>query len=388
MNKLVVTSLTAALLGGCLDIDSNDTRTAPLENAAILTVNSDNSSSDLVAVGNDYESFESLNPQAFSDVVLSASDNSVYLINRFGQNNIIKYNSEEMGYVDWQYSTNNPDIANQESNPYQIIEKSSESAYILRYNTGEIWQVNPSAESDSEFKIAEIDLSSFDSDGIPEMVAATLYNDILYIALQRLTFYKSDNDSFLIAIDTSNNSFIDLSENDDNTTAMALNVRNPKELKLVDNELYVVGVGRYAVTDWNTGELLEATEYTGGIEKINLDSLTSETIVDDGDQDTHPYGQIYSVSVSGTDLVFTGYNAWGNLNTYIKIGDTSPVIFDEDINGEDIRFAKFDPSGQLWVGIADAVNPRTLVYSKNENNEYEVVQTVLTTLLPSDIIFK
>lgn len=389
MNKLLITGFSASLLAGCIDSDSNDTRTAPLENAAIITVNSDYSSSDLVAVNNNYESYETLTPQAFSDVVFSKGESSLYVINRSGQNNVIKYDQEFMGDIEWQYSTNNADIANQESNPYQVIEKSEESAYILRYNTAEIWQVNTTAESDVDFKVAEIDLSSFDSDGVPEMVAATIYNDILYIALQRLTSYNADQDSYLVAFDTNNNNAsVDLSPNDENTTALVLNVRNPKELEVLGNELYIAAVGRYAVSDWNTGDILEETQYVGGIEKINLDSLESEVLVDDGNQVAQPYGQIFSVSVFGSDLVFTGYNSRANLSTYIKSGDDAPVIFSEEINGLDIRFAKFDTVGQLWVGIGDAANPRTLVYAKNEMGEYEVAHTVLTTLLPNNILFK
>ncbi len=389
MNKLLITSLSASLLSGCIDLDNDDSRTAPLENAVIITVNSDFSSSDLVAVNNEYESYETLTPQAFSDVVFSKGESSLYVINRSGQNNIIKYDQEFMGDIEWQYSTNNPDIANQESNPYQIIEKSEESAFVLRYNTGEIWEVDTTAESDVDFKIAEIDLSVFDADGTPDMVAGTIYNGILYVALQRLTSYNADQASYLVAFDTNNNNTaFDLSPNDDSTTAMELSVRNPKELEIIGNELYIAAVGRYAVSDWNTGEVLEEIQYVGGIEKINLDTLESEVLVDDGDQDSHPYGQVYSVSVFDKDLVFTGYNFWGSLNTYIQSGNNAPVTFDENINGLDIRFAKFDAVGQLWVGIGDAANPRTLVYTKNESDEYEISQTVLTTLLPNSILFK
>lgn len=380
--------MTTILLSGCLDDDTN-TATAVFEGALFTTVSSDFQSSDLVAVGIDYQTTENLNPQAFSDITFSMGEDSLYFINRSGQNNIVKYNQDTLGDTEWQYSTNNPDIENQESNPYQIVEKSAESAFVIRYNTGEIWQVDTTAESDVDFKVSEIDLSEFDADGIPEMVAGTMYNGILYITLQRLTNYKADQDSYLVAFDTNNsNTALDLSPNDDSTTAMVLNVRNPKELELIGNELYVAAVGRYAISDWDTGDILEPIQYVGGIEKINLDTLESEVIVDDGDQDSHPYGQIYSVSVFDNDLVFTGYNFWGSLNTYVQSENNTPVIFDESINGLDIRFAKFDSIGQLWVGIGDAANPRTLVYTKNEEGVYEVTQTVLTTLLPNSILFK
>ena len=389
MNKLLIASLSTALLSGCLDNSNTENQTASFEGALFTTVSSDFSSSDLIAVDNEYQVTETLNPQAFSDVAFSIGTDSLYFINRSGQNNIVKYNQETLGEVVWQYSTNNPDIANQESNPYQVIEKSNEIAYVLRYNTSEIWEVNTKADSDVDFKVSEIDLSSFDADGIPDMVAATIYNNVLYVALQRLTSYAADQSSYLVAFDTNNNNAeIDLSPNDDSTTALTLSVRNPKEIEVINNQLYIAAVGRYAVSDWNTGAILEETQYVGGIEKINLDTLETEVVVDDGDQVVHPYGQVYSVSVFDTDLVFTGYNFWGSLNTYIQSEGNTPVAFDANINGLDIRFAKFDSVGQLWVGIGDVSNPRTLVYSKNDAEEYEVVQTVFTTLLPNGILFK
>ena len=389
MNKILIAGLSTALLSGCIDSDSDDARTTPLEKAAIITVDSQFSSSDLVAIDNNYQSHETLNPQAFSDVAFSKGENSVYVVNRFGQNNIVKYDQDSLGDIVWQYSTNNPDILNQESNPYQVVEQSEESAFILRYNTGEIWQVNTTAGSDVDFKITEIDLSEFDTDGIPDMMGAVLHDDILYVALQRLTSFKADQDSYLVAFDTSNgNTPIDLSPDEDSTTAMILNVRNPNEIEIKGNELYIAATGRYAIKDWATNDVLEEAVYVGGIEKINLNTLISEVIVDDGDQVTQPYGQIFSVSVFESDLVFRGYNSSSNLSVYIKSEDNDPIIFDEEINGLDIRFAKFDTIGHLWVGIGDAANPRTLVYAKNEENEYEVVQTVLTTLLPNSILFK
>lgn len=373
--------MTFTLLSGCLDNSNTDNNIASFEGAIISTVNYDTQSSDLVAIDKEYQATENLNPQGYSDVSFSVGDESLYIINRSGQNNIVKYNQETLGETVWQYSTNNPDIENQNSNPYQVIEKSNNSAYVLRYNTAEIWQINSLAENDSEFKVSEIDLSIFDTDGIPEMVAAAIYNDILYVALQRLTFYSSDQDSYLVAINTEDNSFIDLSPNDESTNALSLNIRNPKEIDLVNNELYIAGVGRWASGDTET-------QYTGGIEKINLDTFATEVVIDDGNQEIHPYGQVYSVSVFGDSLVFTGYEGWKNVSAYIQSGNSDPIIFDQDLNNKDIRFAKFDTIGQLWVGIADTVNPRTVVYSKNEMGEYEVVQTVLTTLLPNNIIFK
>ncbi len=387
MKKILALGISASLLSGCILDEDSDAKYAPLEAAAIITVSEDFGSSDLVAVRYDYGTVDSLHPQAYSDVVISKGENSVYFINRYGQNNIIKFDQARLGDVSWQYSVNNSDVENQESNPHQVIEQSTDNAYVLRYGAAEIWQVNPNAISDVDFKVSEINLAQFDADGIPDMVAAVIHQDILYVALQRLTFGHSDQDSYLVGIDTSTNQLIDLSPNDDSTLAFTLSVRNPKELSLSEDNLYLVGVGRYEEKNWTTGEVILETQYTGGIEKINLTSFTSEVILDDGDQTTHTYGQLYSVDVSGGDVVFTGYGAWKSLNTYIQSEGNTPISLDAAIEGMDIRFAKFDLTGQLWVGVGDTVNPRTLVYAKNDSNQYEVVQTVYTTLLPNSIIF-
>ncbi len=387
MKKILALGISASLLSGCILDNDSDANSVPLESAAIITLSEDFGSSDLVAVNTNYDTMESLHPQAYSDVAFSKGEDSVYFINRYGQNNVIKFDQASLGDVKWQYSVNNPDIENQESNPSQVIEQSTENAYILRYGASEIWQVDPNATSDVDFKVSEINLAQFDADGIPDMIAAVIHQDILYVALQRLTISHSDQDSYLIGINTINNQLIDLSPNDDSTLALTLKVRNPKELSLSEGNLYVAGVGRNVQKIWATGEIILEAQYTGGIEKINLATLITEVILDDGDQITHPYGQIYSVDVYGDNVVFTGYGAWKSLNTYIQSGDSTPVSLDADIEGMDIRFAKFDSIGQLWVGIGDTVNPRTLVYSKDNSSQYEIVQTVYTTLLPNSIIF-
>ncbi len=382
MNKILASCISTALLVGCLDNNDTINNQAKYEGAAIITISDNYQSSDLVTVDSEYESTENLYPQAYSDVSFSGGEDSVYMINKFGANNILKYSQETLGEVVWQYSTNDTDIANQESNPYQVIEASNNTAYVLRFGAGEVWQINTNAETESEFKVAEIDLSEFDDDGIPDMSAAILKDGILYIALQRLTFFSPLQDSLLVAIDTQNNELVDLSPNDDATLALTLQFRNPKEILSNNDKLYVTSTGQLSIAAWGVEAI-----HTGGIEIVDLTSLNSQILIDNSDLSTYPYGQSYSVAIYGDDIVFTGYNSEEKIDTYLKAGSSAPVFLDSSINGMDVRFAKFDAEGQLWVGIGDKVDPRTLVYTKNASDEYEVTQTVYTTLLPNEIIF-
>jgi len=128
---------------------------------------------------------------ATSDLTVVAYENFFFRIERFNADNVTKFNINDPATPIWQYSTMNSDEVNS-SNPCDLIFAGDEKAYLLRYDTSTAWIINPQATSEAQFKIEEIDLSSYsDQDNCPEMTSGTIVNDKLFILLQRIN--RDDN---------------------------------------------------------------------------------------------------------------------------------------------------------------------------------------------------
>jgi len=386
MKKLVILCLLPLSLSACFE-ESED-NVASYSGAAITLVSSDYSSSDIGLIDESFALTESIFPQAFSDIALSKGKESLYLINRYGQNNIIKFDEASVGEPVWQYSTQGT-IENQNSNPYSLIEANGSNAYVLRYGTGEIWQVDTSAELESEFKLAEIDLSNFDEDGIPDMDGGVIHNDILYVILQRQTYFQANEVGLLIGVDTQTNTLVDLDPNSE-SNALTLKTANPSGLQVVGDELFITSWGKNAEKDydnWPEVNITEPPAYNGGIEIVDLSTLTSELAIDDG-TNFLPYGQIHESDFYDDHFVIRGFDyLTSTSNVYIQIGESTPFVLDETLEGLDIHFSQFDAEGNVWVSIGGTSDHHIRIYSLNQNDEYEVIETIQTSLMPTGIVF-
>lgn len=139
----------------------------------------------------------------YSDAVARWFNNLVFVINRFGQDNIqILDPSAGYGTIA-QYSTGNG------SNPHDIAFVSEEKAYISLYEEPRILIVNPLTGK----QLGEIDLTNFaDGDGIPEVDSLHLYGNNLYASVQRLdrnNFFVPSGASFVVVIDIATDNITD-----------------------------------------------------------------------------------------------------------------------------------------------------------------------------------
>jgi hypothetical protein len=104
-----------------------------------------------------------------SDIMVTAYENYFYRIEKFQGDNVAKFDIADPDTPIYQYSVIGSDETGS-ANPHALIFASAEKAYLLRYGMTTAWIVNPSAESEAEFKIGELDLSAYaDDDGLPEM---------------------------------------------------------------------------------------------------------------------------------------------------------------------------------------------------------------------------
>ena len=104
------------------------------------------------------------------------------------------------------------------SNPHDLVFVDSQKGYLLRYGSPNVWIVNPSATSASEFKIGEIDLSAYDADGVPEATRAVIVGDRMFVFMQRLELFAPTLPGVVAVIDTTTDTEIDTGSDGDSVS--------------------------------------------------------------------------------------------------------------------------------------------------------------------------
>lgn len=277
-------------------------------------------------------------------------------------------------------STSISSIIDDSSNPYEMHFVSPTKAYILRYGSPSIWIVNPSvsASDEANFKIGEINLSAYDADGIPEMAAGLIANNKLYVVMQAMDSNYAPGDAYMAVIDTTTDTEINVDANPKN--GLALNVKNPVDIDIQGDFIYVTGLGRY-------GSGAREPEYTGGIEKISTLDYTSSLLVDDGDDTTHPYGLFNGlVIVSDTQAYFTAYEAWQSVSLYgfnlsTAVVNATPITNYDSVN---LSSMELSPEGYLWLGLASFSDPSINIVDPIDNS---LVDTISLDKNPTKIVF-
>jgi hypothetical protein len=386
----------ASFMTGCSDSSSNNEGTPSLNGdfqAAIIgklgvsseislantaleddvdTINVDESTNSYNII-NGYEGID------LNDMAIAAYGKNYYRIGRYLQDNITKYSFKNPNQIEWQFSVKSD--GDLDSNPHDIIFASEEKAYVIRYGSDSVLIINPSVEFNDEenFKIGEIDLSAYNSTDqtVPHMHSAVLDDGKLYVVMQVLDNTWAPGIAKLVIIDTTSNPEVV-------SQAISLNVKNPIDLDIQGEFLYVTGVGRQE-RDWLTPPA--PAEYTGGIEKINLSNLSSEILVDDGDSITHQYDLISGlVLVSETNGYFLSYKGKQN-NALFQFNPSTGEVVSEplaSLTGLDLRFVELSLEGELWVGIGDDTNPEIQIIDPVDNS---LIKTIYTDKTPIGVAF-
>ncbi len=346
-------------------------------NAVIATVAADFSSGAHTVISKDDNgdriALNELLPTG-SDITVAAYGKHFYRIERaFAGNNITKFAASDPQTVIWQYSTNDGSAVL--SDPHDMVFVSETKAYVLRYGSNVAWIVNPSATTEAEFKTGELDLSVYDTDGIPEMDSGVIVGDRLYITLQRLVNFEVTQNAYIAIFDVNTDEEIDANI-DATLNGIPLQIRNPTNIvyESVSNAIFVQGSGSFF-----------PVQYTGGIEKIDLNSLIGTVIRDDGDANNHPYGLITELAVvSDSILYFVGYEGFTD-NTLYKLDLTTAVITPTSVISllnSQIAYLTVDAEGLLWV--SDSANATVRIIDPATDTE---VDALSTNLNPDKIVF-
>ncbi len=378
--KLVISLLSLLTIVSC----SKGSSTAPAinANAIIATVAADFSSGAHSVISKDENNvriaFNDLVPTD-SDITMAAYGNHFYRIEKFlAGNNITKFASSDPQTPIWQYSTNDANSAVL-SNPYDMIFVSETKAYVLRYGSSIAWIVNPSAATEAEFKTGELDLSAYaDTDGVPEMASGVIVDGKLYITLQRLVNWAVTQNAYVAIFDVATDTEIDANIAGDSLKGIPLQTRNPGTIvyEPVSKAIFLQGSGSFF-----------PVEYTGGIEKIDLASLTTTVILDDGDAVNNPYGLITELAaVSDSILYFVGSVGFGITdNTLYRLDLTTAEITTTAVSSlinSQIAYLTVDAEGLLWV--SDSANATVRIIDPTTDTE---VDALSTNLNPDKIVF-
>lgn len=166
------------------------------------------------------------------------------------------------------------------SNPYETAQHGS-TAFITRY--GSAFLLTAEADKKDGGKLDSIDLSAFvadslrgDSDAVPNMDAAIVYGDRLFVTVQRLTAWEAKDTSKIVIIDAKSRKV---------TGEIALLRKNPIAARAQGKYLFVTCVEGYGT-------------HTGAVERIDLEKAEHAGLVVEEKDLTPPSDLVEFVPVS------------------------------------------------------------------------------------------
>jgi hypothetical protein len=296
-----------------------------------------------------------------SDAVLRYLAGDLYVVNRFGFDNILILDpANDYGTVE-QFSVGNG------ANPHDVELASPTKAYVTRYDTPELWIMNPQTGAHT----GTISLAAFaDDDGIPEMDRLALRNGRLFVSVQRLdrnNFFSPTDSSQIVVINATTDAIIDANTGAPGVQGIVLPFQNPLTELVVDSSgRIVVGcVGSFGVLD-------------GGIVRIDPATLT---IAATEITEAALGGEINDVAVLDAARGFAVIND-ASFNTLLRsynrnTGTTTGTPF--STAGFSIADIEINDRSELWLCDRTPANPGVRIF--------DATTPLGTGLPPQDLVF-
>ncbi len=382
--KLLLPLLLPLTLTACSD--NNNGPDITFKDVGVVATRAPNFSSGAISLIDQKAPFTAQNNLAAttSDIAVRSGGDHYFLIERFGSNQIKRFEATNPNAPLRTFSTEDANETAQ-SNPYDIIIASPTKAYVLRYGSGKLWVVDPSATTEAAFKTGEIDLSGYDVDGAPDMSAGLIKDGKLYVAMQRLESFAAVKSGYVAVIDIATDEEITTGAAAAPLKGIELPVRNPGRLVSdpASGKIYVAGDGGY---DGSFTAL-----YEGGIASIDPASNYATTLLlDDGTAGNAPYGQIVGfTAVTGDRGYFVGSTGFGNNQTLyrynLSVNGTAVAV--DGLQDVGLGSLAVDAEGQLWVGRTEASAPGITILGFANGAETVVEALIDTELVPMGIDF-
>lgn len=180
-----------------------------------------------------------------SDARVRWYDGRVYVVNRIPADNIQVLDGTTYALVK-QFSVGNG------ANPYDIAFASPTRAYVTRYESTDLWIVDPTTGTHT----GSISLAAFgDDDGLPEPDRLIMVGPLLFVSLQRVdrnNFFQPTDPAMVAVIDTRTDTLVDCDPGITGVQAIALPRTNPVTPFVFDQprtRLYLGCAGSYGELD-------------------------------------------------------------------------------------------------------------------------------------------
>ncbi len=304
-----------------------------------------------------------------SDAVSRYYKGLVYVINRQNGDNIQVLDPSNGFSTLRQFSTGNG------SNPKDIAFLSETKAYITRYETNDLWIVNPSNGN----YLGSIDLSQFaDSDGLCEMDQMLIKDGMLFITIQRLdrdNWWLPVGDSYVAVVDAAADTLFDTDPVTPGKQAISLSGANPFsdiQFNPYTNRLYVSCVGYWGMAD-------------AGVEIINQYTYLSEGFML---TESAAGGEINDVEIVSADK---GYAIITNSSFHTELISFDPSTGTKlgtlySPGGYVINDIEISPYSELFLADQTETNPGIRIYDTFDDTEL-TSDPIDVGLPPFDIAF-
>ena len=384
-------SATATLLIGCGG-DNNPTDTGinrDTDLAIIQTVAADYSGSSVQVVDlleSDLVTTDEYLALDLSDYDIATHQGSLYHIGRYNIDELTQADIDKDLSETYTYSLLD-DPEDNSANVYRMVFISDSKAYLIRYGQPNIWIVNPSATTENDFKLGELDLSEYlDQDTSVEASDGIIVDGKLFVAMQRIdstTGNPLTNSAYVAVFDTATDTEIDTDLTDDpnNLYGIELSIHNTNNFAYhEDAGLLLGGAG----DPWGAAYYGRDPGFEGGIVQIDTVSYVETMLVDDGDDIDHPYGYFQKIAIIDEENgFFVGLAAYQDTSLFHFNPSTGDVTAVSGIENIEIGALTASPSDNVWVGVYDAADPRILVV----NTDLETEAEIKTAQNPKTIIF-
>ena len=303
-----------------------------------------------------------------ADAVLRHFQGRLYVVERFGCDNIRVLDPNAAFGVVQQFSVGNG------ANPNDIVLVSPTKAYVTRYETADLWIVNPQTGA----FLGSVSLASYaDADGIPEMKSLAVRNGRVFVTVQRLDrdlgFIPTDS-SQVVVVDAATDTLVDTDPLAEGIQGILLPFQNPTTELVTDpaGRLVVGCTGAFGANDGGivridpVGLVVEATEVNeatlgGDIVDVAIASAARGfAIVGDASFNTacRPYDRAAGTTMAPV-YATTGFH-----------------LADAEVNGR----------GELWLADRTPANPGIRVFDAL-SFEPLTLGPVSTCLPPQDVEF-
>jgi len=303
----------------------------------------------------------------YKDAVLRWHDGLIYVVNRFGQDNI-QVIDPAAGFA----TVRNFSVGNG-SNPQDICFVSPTKAYVSRLGSADLLIVNPSHPAG--LPMSTISLAAFaDGDGVPELARMVRVDRRLFVVCQRLTGFQPSNPSMIVVIDTETDTVIDADPMLAGVQAIALAGRNPTTPFAFDrasSRLLIGCTGAFGVDD-------------GGIEAIDPVQLSSlgfaitEAELEGDVLGLASHSPTHSYAIVGDAEFNTAVVSWNPAS-----GERIAPVYQP--GGFSLADVEVNDRGEVYVANSGLITPGVLVFAGG--SDALLAGPLAVGLAPFDIVF-